>query len=96
MVILPLAKNDIKQAAIWYNAQQFELGKRFTQDVRNKVSLIRKNPLSFAVRYDNIRTVVLDIFPFMIHYSLHADEKTILISAVLHTSRNPNLWLDRK
>jgi plasmid stabilization system protein ParE len=91
VIILPLAKNDIKQAATWYNAQQFELGKRFTQDVRKKVSLIRKNPLSFAVRYDNIRTVVLEFFPFMIHYSIHADEKTILISAVLHTSRNPNL-----
>jgi hypothetical protein len=28
LLILPLAKNDIKEAAIWYNSRQKGLGKR--------------------------------------------------------------------
>jgi hypothetical protein len=33
-VILPLAKEDIQEAAKWYNKRQNGLGKRFTTEVR--------------------------------------------------------------
>ena len=41
-VILPLAKQDISQAASWYNSKQNGLGKRFTNEVRSKVLYIQK------------------------------------------------------
>ncbi|HET53762.1 MAG TPA: type II toxin-antitoxin system RelE/ParE family toxin, partial [Ignavibacteria bacterium] len=43
-IILPLAKEDIREAAKWYNKQQNGLGKRFTAEVREKVHFIRQNP----------------------------------------------------
>jgi hypothetical protein len=45
-VILPLAKEDILEAAIWYNKQQKGLGKRFTTEVREHVHFIRQKPQS--------------------------------------------------
>jgi hypothetical protein len=36
-IILPLAKEDVREAAQWYNKQQKGLGKRFTTEVREKV-----------------------------------------------------------
>jgi len=36
-IILPLAKEDILEAAKWYNKQQEGPGKRFTAEVREKV-----------------------------------------------------------
>ena len=40
-IILPLAKEDIREAAKWYNKRQEGLGKRFTTEVRENVHFIR-------------------------------------------------------
>ena len=91
-IILPLAKQDIWEAAAWYNAKQKGLGKRFTAQVREKVLFIRQNPLAAAVRYDEVRTVVLDVFQFMIHYLVDEVQQMVIISAVFHTYRDPGEW----
>lgn len=95
VVILPLAKKDIHEAAKWYQTKQPGLGKRFTGEVRSKVSFIERNPLACAKKYDNVRTAVLHSFPFLVHYTIDEIKNIILISAVLHTSRNPKIWENR-
>ncbi len=94
-IILPLAKLDISEATAWYNSKQKGLGKRFTNEVRSKVLFIRENPKAVAVRYDDTRCAVLDVFPFMIHYTIDQPNKTIIIAAVFHTSLNPDRWKKR-
>jgi len=93
ITILPLARADIKEAALWYNKQQPGLGKRFTKAVRSKVAAIKANPLAYSIQYHEVRTAMLDTFPFMVHFIIDGDK--ILISAILHTGRNPDLWTDR-
>jgi plasmid stabilization system protein ParE len=92
IIILPVAKRDIKEAADWYNLKQPDLGKKFIKEVRLKVGLLKRDPFIYAVRYDYIRVSVLDIFPFMIHFGIVEPQNLIIIYAVLHTSRNPELW----
>ena len=94
-IILPQAKEDIMEAAQWYNKQQTGLGKRFTTEIREKVHFIRQSPKASNIRYKNVRTTVLNVFPFMIHYTVDEKNKTIIVSAVLHTSRDPKLWESR-
>lgn len=94
-IILPLAKEDITNADLWYEEKQIGLGKRFTQQVREKVYFIKENPKACYIRYDNVRTAVLNMFPFMLHYIVDENNKTLVISALLHTSRNPDLWKKR-
>jgi len=94
-IILPLAKQDIKEAAHWYEDKQKNLGKRFTQEVRTDIRFLKGNPTATAVRYDSVRCSVLKIFPFMIHYTIDEAKKVIIITAVLHTSQDPNLWKER-
>jgi plasmid stabilization system protein ParE len=94
-IILPLAKEDIKEAALWYEEKQTGLGKRFTEQVREKVSFIKTTPKACNIRYDNVRTAVLNVFPFMIHYLIDKDNKTVIVLAVLHTSRTPEIWKNR-
>lgn len=94
-IILPLAKEDIREAARWYNKQSPGLGKRFTAEVRESVQFIRQTPTACNIRYDKVRTAVLRVFPFMIHYTIDKASKTVVISAVLHTSRDPNEWKKR-
>ena len=94
-IILPPAKEDIRDAALWYDEKQKRLGKRFISQVREKVYFIRQNPQTGSLRYDNVRTMVLNVFPFMVHYTINEISETIIVSAVLHTSRNPEIWNER-
>jgi plasmid stabilization system protein ParE len=94
-VILPLAKQDIKNAAAWYESMQKDLGKRFVKDVRRKVLFVCHQPGATAVRYDETRCATLEVFPFMIHFTVDDALKLIIVSAVFHTSLNPDRWAQR-
>lgn len=94
-IVLPLAKQDIQEIALWYNSKQKGLGKRFILVLRQKVKFISQNPQAVAVRYADVRTAVLDVFPFMIHFTIEEDKKRVVISAVFHTSLNPKKWKKR-
>lgn len=94
-IILSLAKEDIREAAEWYNKNSQGLGLRFTAEVREKVHFIRQNPMASNIRYDNVHTAVLNSFPFLVHYTVDEANKTVIVSAVLHSSRNPELWQNR-
>jgi len=94
-IILPLAKKDIREAAFWYEGKQTGLGKRFAKQIRENITLIKKNPKVFNNRFDNVRTAVLKAFPFMLHYTIDEYNKQVIVIAVLHTSRNPERWKDR-
>ncbi len=94
-IVLPRAKEDIRDAARWYNKQSQGLGKRFTGEVRDSVQFIKQNPIASNIRYDEVRTAVLKVFPFMIHYTIDEGKKTVVISAVFHTSQDPQEWEKR-
>lgn len=95
IIILPLAMQDIKEAAQWYNKQQKGLGKRFTGEIKEKVDFIKNNPDATNIRYNNVRTAVLNSFPFIMHYHINQPENLILVTAVFHTSRDPEIWKSR-
>ncbi len=90
--LLPLAKKDIQQAVSWYNLKQNHLGNRFLRTLRNEVKVIQKNPSAFINRYNEIHTLVMNDFPFMIHYLIENELKKVIIVAVFHTSLNPDNW----
>ena len=72
----------------YYNLQHQGLGKRFGKAVHNAAKVLEKNPF-FQIRYDDIRCLLVEKFPFMVHFSLDEGLKSVHIYAVLHTSLNP-------
>jgi hypothetical protein len=62
-VILLPAKEDIREAALWYNKKQKGLGKRFTFQIREKIRFIKRYPQANSVCYDDVRTAILSVFP---------------------------------
>jgi len=91
----PLAKEDIQEAAKWYESQKVGLGKQFLKSIRQNVAFIKQHPKATAIRYSNVRTTFLDKFPYLIHYTIDEENETITISAVFHTSRNTDFWKRR-
>ncbi len=60
-----------------------------------KAKFIRQNPKAVAIRYKDTHTALLDTFPYMIHFTVDDDKKLVIISAVLSTHRDPDIWADR-
>jgi hypothetical protein len=91
-IILPVAKADIRNSSIWYEVQQKGLGKKFLLLIRESIHFITANPYIFQLRFDEVRTAIVKKFPFLIHYLIDEDSKTVIIIAVFHTSLNPFDW----
>jgi len=83
---------DLRQAIDYYNTQQKGLGKKFELVIDKHFSEIGKNPF-YQLRYSFIRCLPLKKFPFMIHYFVDEKRKKVFIVSVLHTSKNPDRWL---
>lgn len=88
--------NDISQAVDWYNEQQIGLGDRFFKSVKKQTTKLSTTALQYAIKYDNIRCVCIENFPYMLHYHIDKNNKSIKIEALFHTSRNPDIWDSRK
>lgn len=95
IIIDPLASIDINKSIDWYNNTKKQLGNSFFLKVQETIKHVKENPYSFIIRYKNTRTAPIKKFPFMVHYTIDENNKTIPILAVLHTSRNPKIWVER-
>ena len=79
---------EINQSIEWYNEQKKGLGKQFYNELKSCIKHIKKNPLAFEKKYKHFHVTPLEIFPFNIIYFIDNPDK-IIITAVFHTSREP-------
>lgn len=87
------ALNDIQNIINWYNIQLISLGIKFHKQITLQINQLKKTPLIYAVRYENVHCMRIKKFPFLVHYTIN--ENMIQIWAVFHTSRNPEIWNNR-
>ena len=88
--------NDLVQAVDWYNDRKIGLGKRFFNEVRKQTAKLSKSALLFAVKYDNVRCMRIEKFPYLVHYIVNEQTSTVKVVALFHTYRDPNIWSERK
>ena len=89
------AFKDIQEAVEWYELQLKGLGQRYKIQTIKSINSLKKNPFVFSVKYNDIRCRKIEKFPFLIHYVIDENIKTITVFAVFHTSRNPEIWKKR-
>ena len=87
-------RQDIQEGIDWYNEQQRGLGRKFHAAIKEAFRGLRTNPF-FQIRYDDVRCVPLRKYPYMIHFTIDENNKTIAVIAVFNTSRNPQMWKGR-
>ena len=87
--------NDIVQAFDWYNEKQTGLGKRFYNMVKKQTAKLSTSALCFAVKYDDIRCMCIEKFPYLAHYRVNEQTKTVKVEALFHASRDPKIWHER-
>jgi plasmid stabilization system protein ParE len=90
------ALEDIKEATKWYNEQVPGLGSRFQKQLKKQVNSLAKTPNSYTKRYADVRCMLIYKFPFLVHFKVDESTNIVEIFAVLHTSRNPKIWEERR
>ncbi len=86
------AFKDIQQARDWYEIQLKWLGQRYKNQVKKQINSLKKNPHLFSIKYNEIHCRKIEKFPFLIHYKINEELKTVTVYAVFHTSRSPEIW----
>jgi len=87
--------DDLVQAIDWYNDIQIGLGTRFFNIVKEQTEKLSTSALLFAMRYDDIRCMCIEKFPYMVHYRVNEQTTTVKVEALLHTSRDSEIWHER-
>jgi hypothetical protein len=87
------AKQDIVEIIAYYCKIQLTLGQRFKTSVRKALLALQTSPVH-QIRYRDIHCLPLEVFPYMIHFSIEEENKIVIIHAVLATKQNPDTkWL---
>ena len=84
---LPLAEQELAEAAAFYFSKGPSLAARFRAAVRSSVKQIELNPEAGHLIRKNIRQKVLSKFPYTVFYSARGNE--LLIVGVQHHRRKP-------
>jgi len=93
--IEPEALADIQTITAWYNEAQTRLGERFQKTVISHINSLNKNPQICAIRYKEIRCVLIKKFPYMVHFFINDENNTVEILAIISTDRDPNIRLEK-
>ena len=85
----PAVKTDIADAAAYYKTINLDLAKQFLLRIREAKASIARYPHGFQIKYKEVRTLLLNQFPYHIHYLIDDSKKHIVILAVIHAYKNP-------
>jgi mRNA-degrading endonuclease RelE of RelBE toxin-antitoxin system len=92
------AFKNIQDTCEWYELQSKGLGQRYKKQTKKQIQSLKQDPYQFSIKYNEIRCRKIEKFPFLIHYRIDDTTKIIIVFAVFHTSRNPEIWktIDQK
>lgn len=89
----PDAREDLRDAAIWYENRLKGLGGAFIDEFLGCISRIEGNPGSYQRVDGEVRRAVLHRFPYAIFYVV--DSAHIEVLSILRSSRAPEVWRSR-
>lgn len=85
-----VASQHLDDVYIWYERKQVGLGKRFLSGIETTFQKIQQTPAGYPIIHEQHRRLLMAKFPYWVFYE--EQETQIIISAVFHTSRNPDDW----
>ena len=92
------AKQDVVEAANWYDERRVGLGDRFVGEYIDALAKIEAAPLTFGrletvPGVPNLRRCPLESFPYIVIFRALPTELVVFV--VVHTSRDAGVWLFR-
>lgn len=87
------ARQDLIDAAEYYENREQGLGKRFRDEIAGVLNTAASAPCLWRERKAGYRRVNCPVFPYYIAYVIRED--FLVVVAVAHGSRKPGFWHDR-
>ena len=91
----PLALQEMEESYQWYEDRSPGLGRSFLAAIQKRFDRIADLPESYAKKKGDYREAPLPKFPFVVIYEVHAKRKTVFVTYVFHTKRDPSLKYKR-
>jgi len=93
--IEPEARDEIEEAAVWYESHEDGLGAEFLRAVEHALAITKRDPYQYQVirKRGQVRRIMLRPFPYGLMYV--ASEQEIVLVACMHGRRNPGRWQSR-
>jgi plasmid stabilization system protein ParE len=94
VIIRAEAKRDLREAKSWYQNISPELRRDFVHRIDDAITLAQERPLAFQIVHRTFRRILVHRFPYALFY--HVGEDRIVIVAVLHQARDPEVLEARR
>jgi plasmid stabilization system protein ParE len=88
-----VARAEMQDASKWYEAKRSGLAAKFLEEIERCLSLAASNPIQFPLQTLDIRRITTRQFPYNIYFRPEAQR--IVVVAVFHVNRDPQIWLNR-
>ena len=89
----PAALREVEEAQGWYEERSLLAASAFLRELSAAVRRIRDAPNRYPAGEAGTRRVLLERFPFTIHYRVNRG--TLTVTAVAHRKRRPGYWTKR-
>src|SRR3954468_21202499 len=93
VVLRRQARAEFDEAFDWYESQKPGLGAEFAEHVQAVFDRISAMPELHAVVYRDIRKALVRKFPYSVFYRIKPGR--VIVLAVFHGKRDPNIWKTR-
>ena len=91
--LLDAAQDELEQYVEYYNRQQPGLGLEFAREIYRCIDHVCENPLAWTQVSRRLRRAIPQRFRHGVLYRVEND--TIIIVALTHFRRHPNVWRER-
>lgn len=79
---------DIQQAVDYYNSKQKGLGIRFYKVAKKTLNSLKTDAHLYQIKYKNIRCIKINKFPYLLHYEMLENQKTVKVYALICSFKN--------
>lgn len=93
LVFRPQAREEIEQAAAWYDERGSGLSAEFLRALDATVGSIVRNPRQFPTAHREMRRALLRRFPYSLIFTV-SDEEVLILSCT-HWRQDPRRWRSR-
>ena len=91
----PKALTDYNDIRLWYEEQSETTRLQFEKAVKERLTFAAEYPEASPIQHNNIRGILLKKFKYKIYYRVDNIRNFIVVTAILHTARDPNIGRDR-